>query len=529
MRQLVDPTQALIKSRRHDLDALRAVAMLLGIVLHALMSFFPVGWIVRDSQAGPWATTVVAAIHGFRMPLFFLVSGFFTAMLWRSRGMKALLQQRYKRIFLPLAIGMVTIVPAVWAVGSIVSSPTTPLGAQVDNSIEESKKAFDQTLDIPLLTAAMLGDSQQLSQLLQRGANVNAHDERGSTSLHVACLFGHAEVARRLVDAGIDVTVVNADGSRAADTLQAPWGLTKFYADLLQVKLSRNVVAQGRQEIATLLGETIAPQNSVATNAGNADAGEGADWSGVMWLLLYFPVFHHLWFLWFLCWLVVGFAVCVSLGDKLCVPAPPAWMSISIWRYAWLIPLTGLVQYFMTGFGADTSSGLLPIPAVLAYYALFFAVGAMLYVAHDEVGVVGRRWWIALPVSLLFVFPIAMRIQTIDSPVGHAALALCSATYAWLVCFGLLGLFRRHVSSENRTLRYVSDASYWMYLVHIPLIIYLQYLMRDWAISAWGKVPLLCLVTGCLLLLSYHWLVRYTPIGTLLNGPRRRPNTRLEL
>ena len=63
--------------RRHDLDALRAVAMLLGVVLHSLMSFMGLSPI-RDSQQASWVWGVFLAIHGFRMPLFFLVSGYFT-------------------------------------------------------------------------------------------------------------------------------------------------------------------------------------------------------------------------------------------------------------------------------------------------------------------------------------------------------------------------------------------------------------------------------------------------------------------
>jgi len=36
-------------SRRTDLDALRGVAMILGIVLHALLSFIPTPWPVQDT------------------------------------------------------------------------------------------------------------------------------------------------------------------------------------------------------------------------------------------------------------------------------------------------------------------------------------------------------------------------------------------------------------------------------------------------------------------------------------------------
>jgi fucose 4-O-acetylase-like acetyltransferase len=69
--------------RRADLDAVRAFAMLLGIALHAGLSFATIPWIVQDSRQNEWFNLFFEAIHGFRMPLFFLVSGFFTAMIWR--------------------------------------------------------------------------------------------------------------------------------------------------------------------------------------------------------------------------------------------------------------------------------------------------------------------------------------------------------------------------------------------------------------------------------------------------------------
>ena len=79
--------------RFHDFDALRGYAMLLGIVLHGLMSFMVIPfWPAQDrNQNTEVCGTILSFIHGFRLPLFFLISGFFTAMLWRKRGLKGLL------------------------------------------------------------------------------------------------------------------------------------------------------------------------------------------------------------------------------------------------------------------------------------------------------------------------------------------------------------------------------------------------------------------------------------------------------
>ena len=106
-----EPTSSKTIARRHDLDALRAVAMLLGIVLHGLMPFMPGLSVIRDTQTAGWVWILFLGIHGFRMPLFFLVSGFFTAMLWHKRGVQSMLRQRSVRILLPCLLGTVTIVP----------------------------------------------------------------------------------------------------------------------------------------------------------------------------------------------------------------------------------------------------------------------------------------------------------------------------------------------------------------------------------------------------------------------------------
>ena len=107
-------------TRVHDFDALRGFAMLLGILLHAGVFLVPVEyWPVHEAWA--WETApeanvyawILSVIHGFRMPLFFLLSGFFTAMLWQSRGLQRLWRHRLNRLGVPLLAGMFTVVPAI--------------------------------------------------------------------------------------------------------------------------------------------------------------------------------------------------------------------------------------------------------------------------------------------------------------------------------------------------------------------------------------------------------------------------------
>jgi glucan biosynthesis protein C len=115
--------------RLHALDGLRATAMFLGIVLHGFASFavgLPIPWIVRDARAGISFDLAMAAIHGFRMPLFFFIAGFFAHLLWRRLGTRGFIAHRARRIALPFLLGMATIIPLSIAIYLWVGTPHPP-------------------------------------------------------------------------------------------------------------------------------------------------------------------------------------------------------------------------------------------------------------------------------------------------------------------------------------------------------------------------------------------------------------------
>ena len=86
--------------------------MLLGIALHAAMSFGPpLGGPPHDVNISPWFGTFSSVVHGFRLQLFFLVSGFFTMMLWRKRSALGLTRQRTVRILVPCLLGVYMLSP----------------------------------------------------------------------------------------------------------------------------------------------------------------------------------------------------------------------------------------------------------------------------------------------------------------------------------------------------------------------------------------------------------------------------------
>jgi len=99
-------------NRRHDIDALRALAFALVILYHVAM-YYVAGWPwhLKSWHAAEWLQWPMRAINLWRMDLVFLISGLAIGFLRRGQTRAGLLGQRSWRLLLPLAFGMAVIVP----------------------------------------------------------------------------------------------------------------------------------------------------------------------------------------------------------------------------------------------------------------------------------------------------------------------------------------------------------------------------------------------------------------------------------
>ncbi|MBN8746150.1 Acyltransferase family protein [Xylophilus ampelinus] len=98
--------------RRHDIDALRALAFAL-VILYHLGMYYVAGWPwhLKSPHAAEWLRWPMALMNLWRMDLVFLISGVSLGFLARSRPPGALLRSRAWRLLLPLAFGMAVVVP----------------------------------------------------------------------------------------------------------------------------------------------------------------------------------------------------------------------------------------------------------------------------------------------------------------------------------------------------------------------------------------------------------------------------------
>ena len=214
------------------------------------------------------------------MPVFFLTSGFFTAMLWRTRGVKGLLEHRFRRLFMPLVFTLITIAPLTYWINEQLIEATLQRARDAAPSPSEDSKVniwgavktgnrealkvhFAKGTDLntqdpqtgltPLSWAIFAGKVETAEQLISAGADVNGKNRDGGTPLHEAAFMGRDQIARILLQNGADVEARDENGETPLNRAQADW--TDIYVRVreLQVRLDPVKAYYGRTRIATLL------------------------------------------------------------------------------------------------------------------------------------------------------------------------------------------------------------------------------------------------------------------------------------
>ena len=388
--------------RYFGLDALRGGMMMLGIVLHAAMFYLaappPTMPIPMDRNNAYVFDIVFAFIHNFRMPTFFLLSGFFTALLVEKRGVLGTYKNRASRILAPLAAGIVTVLP------------------------------LTGLLMIDFLLSARFG----------------THD------------------------------------------------LIPNLRDLEQ--LGREIAAK----TAWLDGPSV---------------GE--------------PALAHLWFLYYLCFFYLliplcRFLVTLSLGVEERI------QRFLVSRFALIVFALYTALTLWPFHGAQVMEGFMffkPHVPSLVYYGSFFVLGycfqhyrQILHALADNVPL-----WFGLAAIL---FPLALYASELDHAVRgasverHLVAVLLNALCTWVLIYLFIGSAMRFFDRKSRWIDYVSQSSYWVFLVHMPLVCLAGWWLVQFDFPSPLKFLLVCGFTTVAAFLSFHYWVQKTWLSSFLHGRR---------
>lgn len=93
------------KKRIHFMDPLRSILMMLGVVIHSAQVFSPAqSWLIYSESTSYVSVFLIELLHLFRMPAFFVISGFFCYLTLRKYGVKKFLSSRLFRIAVPFVV-----------------------------------------------------------------------------------------------------------------------------------------------------------------------------------------------------------------------------------------------------------------------------------------------------------------------------------------------------------------------------------------------------------------------------------------
>lgn len=228
------------------------------------------------------------------------------------------------------------------------------------------------------------------------------------------------------------------------------------------------------------------------------------------------PSLVHLWFLAYL--LLFYLFIWIAATAEWKVPA--SWMaSATPARLMGLAPL--LLAPVLASVGAPTPAPESPLPQLWAvvFYGAFFFFGYALHSRRLCLGGLrfGSATLGAASLAAYGGFLWLLKSQN-HQPGAHLLAAVLEAYISVWMTVWCLSVGQAWLNTPIRWLRYLSDGSYWTYLVHLPVVFAIQFQLLDWNVPWPFKWAVSVLATAGACLASYQFAVRGTALGRVLNG-----------
>ena len=129
---------------------------------------------------------------------------------------------------------------------------------------------------------------------------------------------------------------------------------------------------------------------------------------------------------------------------------------------------------------------------------------------------------LSLPVFAVRAWLLGLDFLGLLPSPAYWALAASGALFGWLIVFGAIGTCLGVFKKDRPSIRYLADSSYWIYLIHMPILGLIQLNLYRIPGHALWKIPVVLIVTLGIGFASYQTLVRHTRIGVGLHGRRDR-------
>ncbi len=240
------------------------------------------------------------------------------------------------------------------------------------------------------------------------------------------------------------------------------------------------------------------------------------------------PGTMHLWFLYYL----LFFTLISWVVSNIPIRSP----RFHDWRPAFglFLPVLLLPGAWMGGSPLPAPESFAPQVWPFLFYGLFYVFGWQLQ-GNEKVLEKLYPWRMTLlTVSLVLFIPYYSLMPVLDlqlltdRPTGQPdsmrlLLAALTAYLSLSLTVASLLYGQQFLARQHRLLRLIADSSYWVYLIHLPVVIFLQTLLIPLDCIIWLKLPLVTFGAWLFCMATYLVFVRYTPLGWLLHGRRSFP------
>ncbi|TWU33933.1 acyltransferase family protein [Novipirellula artificiosorum] len=522
--------------RLHSLDALRAWAMLLGIVLHAawFMSTRYFGTPITDADGSYFYEYVLYFIHIFRLQAFFLMAGLFAHLVFSRRGTWRFIWHRISRIAIPLLIGWLLLYPVMmlqYAWGGIESGRILTdqgLGAttlqELVSSLQMNASAFIHLwflYDLLVIYAITLIVVLLMHKVIDRSGRIRRQISRGF---------------RWLLQSWWSIVLLSIPSAIFLYFEDWWWGLGAYPINFIpdwpglmgyclffaagwllysQLNLLSDISRNWRRKlglgvalsiplfvVSTVLDYSVTPTYPLLDS--NSFVRDHRD--------LLAAADRH---------------VAEPNGaDQLLNPSRMIVDALSPEYLALLENHDQLTPDQKVGLATEINDAVLSSESLAAPENWTTAklpkeVAEML--ADDSNRSDPAKLQLLNKKLLEATLPGMFLTDFKDRPRVRIYKAVFSAGYAlamWLLVFGAIGLFTHYFSHPSPVSRYIADSAYWIYLVHLPILFQIEVLVApyQWGLFGIPKFLFYTAVTTVLCFASYHYLVRSSLIGRVLNG-----------
>lgn len=180
-----------------------------------------------------------------------------------------------------------------------------------------------------------------------------------------------------------------------------------------------------------------------------------------------------------------------------------------------------LSYFLMKSHWVDQPFQLYPIISLFSYYGVFYLFGFNFYKIRDT------KLKIKFDSLILFcglslaigraIIEVKIRLNEI-AVMNEYLLNFWSNSSTWLILIGSLSFFKNKFDRENFKMKYTVDASYYIYLIHLPFVIFFHILFYNLEIFWLMKFLIVCLLTLVCSFLSWHCFAKNSFVDKFLKG-----------